>query len=1361
MKKQIFSLVLAMFLCSIGLCAGVSAAESNGTVIDMTNADGNLTITEKGYVLGSQTGPASSHYEIRGNSGQSIVFDGYKGEITIDSLTASAVNVQNASAVTLKLSGDNRIATDIKGGGININSGTSLVIDNADAGAMGTLRKDAPPYAYEQPAITVDGTLTIKNGQMELAGSGWESAILVRGALIIDGGKITAQGGNGAAGMGSGWYDHNSKGDITINGGEVIAKGGENAAGIGGGESGECGTITISGGNVVAVGNGSADIGKGSGYSSCKSVVIDGGNITKENKNETASISPSPRNSRGQEVSAVRMEVLNPYFYKTSIKSYDMGAENRAYNFKDVFKTTGVKQVFLPKETGQISFYMEDGSTYSGRLEGNSVSIDGQTDWDMSGLVYEDKSVFCDGKTYSLSFDEVQVPEGFTVLYLEKPEAVNAGTYTYRVAIAKPNSKTAVLSARLTIEETQIIDVSQCRYNDEIIIDKYGYIGSDGKSHSFSGSYIITGNNKYMNIKVIRGSMKIELRNLTCKKILVGESSWESPSLQLSGENNINSSLEVRAEGLSIGAADGGGTLNIKHEWESEAAILLYKNLIINSGTINVESNLGAGIGVGDQQQSEGTLTINGGEVNVKVSGNYTTAIGAGFYKSSFGKITISGGTVTTNGYIGLNPKSFNSSCGDIIINGGNVLSQVNTNGKIVNSAGKTLKQLSMTLPGITEKTKIEGLTAGGDSSYGLKDVITDEKGALTCWLPEDLIQNGAKITITTEGSKRLEGEIDNGSIRWIEEGDQQAVSYWNQNVYENETIPDMKIDPAKLPAGATVAYSVDQTPNGPGKYHYTAIVKDKGMETRYRATLTILALQKIGDIGVKDGASQEFRYAKEGITPKINKAQIPKGCCVQFSPERVTETGKNVPVKVTVSGRGYETKTMTVKLKMNKQNAFVSFLRKLFFLDKAAVAESAVAVQSVALEPVETAENTADQPLKLKLELAVGGLSKAVPKGIVTIWGKEYPLDGDGKLSCVIETSREELERINYQLTAEYTPAEDEEIYEAATLTATVNPDLKPRDAMAINYRFDQTDDSQNLTWDKTVKLTVTGGSKAGDEAYSYRVVDGGDFAAVTQDGEVSFTHSGNVVVEVRLEENETYSSIAQNISFYVSQIERDTTFKAQPVTYDGELHQILLTGDVDPDAHVEYIEADEDFEGNVPPVHMATDAGTYSAIVYVAGDDRYMEEQTFSNWVIKPRDVADVSISGVADSYAYTGSAVTPTPDEVKVNDDLYLNPGDYDLQYTNNIEKGTATMTLSGKGNFTGSVSKTFEIKENGQTSPSEPGQNGQNTSPSGKNGAGSGNTPTGIMQSADTQSMAAAALLTLLALTGLAVWRKKRQ
>ena len=80
-----------------------------------------------------------------------------------------------------------------------------------------------------------------------------------------------------------------------------------------------------------------------------------------------------------------------------------------------------------------------------------------------------------------------------------------------------------------------------------------------------------------------------------------------------------------------------------------------------------------------------------------------------------------------------------------------------------------------------------------------------------------------------------------------------------------------------------------------------------------------------------------------------------------------------------------------------------------------------------------------------------------------------------------------------------------------------------------------------------------------------------------------------------------------------------------------------------------------------------------------------------------IAPIKISSATISGI-ESKTYNGKAQTQKPVvKVKVNGDTFtLKKGkNYNLSYKNNKNAGKATITISGIGAVTGSVSKTFKI------------------------------------------------------------------
>lgn len=80
---------------------------------------------------------------------------------------------------------------------------------------------------------------------------------------------------------------------------------------------------------------------------------------------------------------------------------------------------------------------------------------------------------------------------------------------------------------------------------------------------------------------------------------------------------------------------------------------------------------------------------------------------------------------------------------------------------------------------------------------------------------------------------------------------------------------------------------------------------------------------------------------------------------------------------------------------------------------------------------------------------------------------------------------------------------------------------------------------------------------------------------------------------------------------------------------------------------------------------------------------------------FTIKPVSITSVSVSPA--SAEYTGNAIKPKVTvKAKVNKKtVTLKSSDYTPAYKNNINAGTATVTVTGKGNYTGSKSKNFTI------------------------------------------------------------------
>lgn len=99
----------------------------------------------------------------------------------------------------------------------------------------------------------------------------------------------------------------------------------------------------------------------------------------------------------------------------------------------------------------------------------------------------------------------------------------------------------------------------------------------------------------------------------------------------------------------------------------------------------------------------------------------------------------------------------------------------------------------------------------------------------------------------------------------------------------------------------------------------------------------------------------------------------------------------------------------------------------------------------------------------------------------------------------------------------------------------------------------------------------------------------------------------------------------------------------------------------------------------------------GTATIIISGQGDYVGNIEKTFK---IVPKDISGLNFSKIDDS-SYTGKNITRN---IKITDNKYslVEGTDYKLTYKNNKNVGTATVTVTGIGNYKGSKSFNFKIK-----------------------------------------------------------------
>ena len=234
------------------LANGISYIDAGGTEQTCTSATevtASSTTWNTGWYVVNSNVTINERVTVSG-AVHLILVDGYtltvKGRIVVRGSNSLTIYGQNQGNGTLSASGGWAEAgiggsEFVAGGNITINGGTIKATGGPDAAGIGGGRNAGGGN------ITVNGGTINATGGEYAAGIGGGSDGSA-GNIIINGGMITATGGDYGPGIGG------KGGNTTINGGTIKATGKPGGAGIGSAFKDECGTIIINGGHITAKG---------------------------------------------------------------------------------------------------------------------------------------------------------------------------------------------------------------------------------------------------------------------------------------------------------------------------------------------------------------------------------------------------------------------------------------------------------------------------------------------------------------------------------------------------------------------------------------------------------------------------------------------------------------------------------------------------------------------------------------------------------------------------------------------------------------------------------------------------------------------------------------------------------------------------------------------------------------------------------------------------------------------------------------------------------------------------------------------------------------------------------------------------
>ena len=130
--------------------------------------------------------------------------------------------------------------------------------------------------------------------------------------------------------------------------------------------------------------------------------------------------------------------------------------------------------------------------------------------------------------------------------------------------------------------------------------------------------------------------------------------------------------------------------------------------------------------------------------------------------------------------------------------------------------------------------------------------------------------------------------------------------------------------------------------------------------------------------------------------------------------------------------------------------------------------------------------------------------------------------------------------------------------------------------------------------------------------------------------------------------------------------------------------VNAVTYTGDeVEPEIYVEGLVLDEDYS-----ITYSNNINVGTATITITGIENYTGKMTV-NFEICPANISNFKI-GRIDTETYTGEEIAPEIIIGDLEEDI-----DFTVTYYNNINVGTATAILTGKGNYIGTATTSFRI------------------------------------------------------------------
>ncbi len=314
-------------------------------------------------------------------------------------------------------------------------------------------------------------------------------------------------------------------------------------------------------------------------------------------------------------------------------------------------------------------------------------------------------------------------------------------------------------------------------------------------------------------------------------------------------------------------------------------------------------------------------------------------------------------------------------------------------------------------------------------------------------------------------------------------------------------------------------------------------------------------------------------------------------------------------------------------------------------------------------------------------IALTTGGTAKAIKSSADTA---SVDVAGtfawqDGAITPAVSDSK------NTKYKIVFTPT-DTNTYETTSIDVTVTVN---KAASSVTTAPAQA--AASLTYNGQAQNLVTAGVASGGTMYY--ATDGTTFSSSIPTGTDAQSYTVSYKVSGDANHNDTE---AGTVAVTISPAKADATVTANSLTYNGSEQELVTAGTVT-GGTLQYAvgETAGEYSTNIPK---GTNAGSYTVWYKVNADSNYSNLDPKSLIVtIASVDISSATVSLDKTTAEYTGSQQSVTISSVKVGD-LTLTASDYDVTGgLTGTNAGEYTVTVTAKGNFTGTKTAVWTISK----------------------------------------------------------------